>query len=167
VARAHAKIADARRDFLHKTSTSLIRRFDVVAIEDLNISGMVRNRRLARAICCTGWGEHHRMLAYKAERYSRTITAVDRWYPSSKTCSTCGHLLAELSLCTRYWTCPTCRTRHDRDINAAKNILAAGLAVTACGGTIRRMGAPPGAGPGETGNPVGASPWNPRRSGRG
>jgi putative transposase len=167
VARAHAKIADARRDFLHKTSTSLIRRFDVVAIEDLNISGMVRNRRLARAICCTGWGEHRRMLAYKAERYSRTITAVDRWYPSSKTCSTCGHLLAELSLCTRYWTCPTCRTRHDRDINAAKNILAAGLAVTACGGTIRRMGAPPGAGPGETGNPVGASPWNPRRSGRG
>jgi putative transposase len=142
VARAHAKIADARRDFLHKTSTSLIRRFDVIALEDLNISGMVRNRRLARAICCTGWGEHRRMLGYKAERHRRTIAAIDRWYPSSKTCSTCGHLLAELSLHTRYWTCPTCRTRHDRDINAAKNILAAGLAVTACGGTVRRTGTP-------------------------
>jgi putative transposase len=166
VARAHAKVADARRDFLHKTSTGLIRRFDVIAIEDLNISGMVHNRQLARAICCTGWGEHRRMLAYKAERYRRTIAAVDRWYPSSKTCSACGHLLAELSLRTRYWTCPSCRTRHDRDINAAKNILAAGLAVTACGGTVRRTGAFPGAGPGETGNQRARVPGLPAAQGR-
>ena len=147
VARVHAQIADARRDFLHKASTSLIRRFDVIAMEDLGISGMVRNRRLARAISCTGWGEHRRMLEYKAERYGRTIVTVDRWYPSSKTCSVCGHLLASLGLGTRYWTCPVCGSRHDRDINAAKNILAAGLAVTACGGTARRTGEPPALAP--------------------
>lgn len=160
VARANAKVADARRDFLHKTSTGLIRRFDVIAVEDLNVVGMVRNRSLARAISCTGWGEHRRMLEYKAERYGRTVVATDRWYPSSKTCSACGHLLASLSLRTRHWTCPTCGARHDRDVNAAKNILAAGLAVTACGGAVRRTGAP-GADSRETGNPAGASPWNP------
>ena len=143
VARAHARIADARRDFLHKASSGLVRRFDVIAVEDLNVPGMVKNRRLARAISCTGWGEHRRMLEYKADRYGRTVAVVDRWYPSSKTCSACGHLLATLSLGTRCWTCPACGTRHDRDINAAKNILAAGLAVTACGGDIRRTGTPP------------------------
>lgn len=139
----HARIADARRDFLHKISTSLIRRFDVIAIEDLNVSGMVRNRRLARAISCTGWGEHRRMLEYKAQRYGRRVAVIDRWCPSSRTCSGCGHLLASLSLQTRHWTCPACGAQHDRDVNAATNILAAGLAVTACGGTVRRKGAPP------------------------
>ena len=141
MARAHARITDARRDFLHKASADLVRRFDVIAVEDLNVSGMVRNRSLARAISCTGWAEFRSMLEYKTERYGRQVVAIDRWYPSSKTCSSCGHLLAELSLKTRHWTCPSCRTRHDRDINAAKNILAAGLAVTACGGTVRRAGA--------------------------
>jgi putative transposase len=140
VARAHASISDARRDFLHKASTRLIRNNDVIAVEDLNVSGMVRNRRLARAISCTGWGEFGRQLEYKCERHGRALAVIDRWYPSSKTCSACGHLLAELSLSMRHWTCPACRTRHDRDINAAKNILAAGLAVTACGGTVRRTG---------------------------
>ena len=142
VARAHARIADARRDFLHKASTGLMRRFDVIAVEDLNVPGMVKNRRLARAISCTGWGEHRRILEYKADRYGRTVAVVDRWYPSSKTCSACGNVLATLSLGTRYWTCPACGTRHDRDVNAAKNILAAGLAVTACRGGIRRTGKP-------------------------
>ncbi len=141
VARAHARITDARRDFLHKASTSLVRRFDVIAVEDLNVSGMVRNRSLARAISCTGWAEFRAMLEYKAERYGRQIVAVDRWYPSSKTCSACRHLLVSLSLGTRHWTCPGCGARHDRDINAATNILAAGLAVTACGGGVRRAGA--------------------------
>jgi len=131
VARAHARVADSRQDFLHKTSTGLIRRFDMIAVEGLNVAGMVRNRPLARAISCTGWGEH---------RYGRTVAVVDRWYPSSKTCSACGFLLDLLSLGTRHWTCPSCGARHDRDINAAKNILAAGLAVTACGGDIRRTG---------------------------
>jgi putative transposase len=146
-ARAHARITDARRDFLHKASTDLVRRFDVIAVEDLNVAGMVRNRSLARAISCTGWGEFRSMLEYKAERYGRTVVTVDRWFPSSKTCSACGHLLAALSLGTRQWTCPGCGTRHDRDINAAQNILAAGLAAgagngaDACGGGVRRAGA--------------------------
>lgn len=147
VARQHARVADARRDFLHKASTDLIRRFGVVAIEDLAVRNMVRNRSLARAISCTGWAEFRRQLEYKSERYGRTVTVVDRWYPSTKTCSACGHLLASLSLGTRHWTCPGCGTRHDRDINAAKNIIAAGLAAgagngaDACGGTVRRAGA--------------------------
>lgn len=143
VARVHARIADARRDFLHKSSTSLIRRFDLIAVEDLNISGMVRNRRLARAISCTGWGEYRRMLEYKAEWYGRQVAVIDRWYPSSKTCSVCGYLLVSLSLQARQWTCQACGARHDRDVNAATNILAAGLAVTACGGTERRTGITP------------------------
>jgi len=143
VARAHARIADARRDFLHKTSTRLIRENDLIAVEDLNVSGMVRNRRLARAISCTGWGEFRRQLAYKCGRYGRDLVVISRWYPSSKTCSACGYLLAELSLDTRHWTCPSCGTRHDRDINAAKNILAAGLAVTACGAGVRHLEASP------------------------
>ena len=87
VARTHARIGDARRDFLHKITTDLVRRFDLIAVEDLNVSGMVRNRSLARAISCTGWAEFRDMLDYKAQRYRRQVIAVDRWYPSSKTCS--------------------------------------------------------------------------------
>ena len=83
-----------------------------------------------------------RQLAYKCERYGRNLVVIDRWYPSSKTCSACGHLLGGLSLGTRQWTCPSCRTRHDRDLNAAKNILAAGQAVTACGAGVRHSGTP-------------------------
>jgi putative transposase len=141
VARAHAKATDARRDFLHKVSTGLVRRFEVIAVEDLQVRNMVRNRHLARAISCASWAELRSMAEYKAQRYGRTVIAVDRWYPSSKTCSACGHLLAVLSLSTRTWHCPSCGARHDRDVNAARNILAAGLAVTACGGDVRRAGA--------------------------
>jgi putative transposase len=146
VARAHRKVRDARRDFLHKASTRLIRAHDVIVIEDLNVAGMVRNRRLARAIAGCGWGEFRRQLEYKCERYGRELVVIDRWYPSSKTCSACGHLLAALNLSTRYWACPSCGTRHDRDVNAAKNILAAGLAVArgdpgdACGADVRHPG---------------------------
>jgi putative transposase len=111
-------------------------------IEDLNVSGVIRNRCLARVISDCGWGEFRRMLEYKAAKHGRHLIVIDRWYPSSKTCSACGHLLAELSLSTRHWTCPGCRTRHDRDINAAKNILAAGHAVTACGADVRHSGTP-------------------------
>jgi putative transposase len=149
VARAHRKVRAARRDFLHKVSTRLVRGHDMIAIEDLNVAGMVRNRRLGRAISDCGWGEFRSMLEYKCERYGRQLAVVDRWYPSSKTCSACGHLLAELSLSTRHWTCPSCRARHDRDINAAKNILAAGLAVArdcpgdACGAGVRHPETPP------------------------
>jgi putative transposase len=140
VARAHRKVRHARQDYLHRVSTGLVRENDVIVIEDLNVSGMVRNRRLARAIVDCGWGEFRRQLAYKCERYGRDLVVIDRWYPSSKTCSACGYLLAGLSLGTRQWTCPSCGARHDRDINAAKNILAAGQAVTACGAGIRHSG---------------------------
>jgi len=148
VARAHSRVRDARRDFLHKASTDLVRRFDAIAVEDLAVANMVRNRSLAKSISRTGWAEFRSLLAYKAHRDGRHITVVDRWYPSSKTCSACGHLLAALALKTRAWTCPGCGTRHDRDINAAKNIaLAAGLAVSACGGDVRRPGATPAQSP--------------------
>jgi putative transposase len=143
VARAHRKVRNARQDFLHRTSTRLVRSADTLVIEDLNVAGLVRNRRLARAIADCGWGEFRRQLTYKCQWYGRRLIVIDRWYPSSKSCSACGHLLAELSLGTRHWTCPCCGARHDRDINAAKNILAAGLAVTACGAGIRHLEASP------------------------
>lgn len=143
VARAHSRVRDARRDFLHQTSTALVRRFDRVAVEDLAVRNMVRNRSLAKSISELGWGEFRSMLEYKAQRAGRTVVVVDRWYPSSKTCSACGHLLASLSLGTRHWTCPDCRTLHDRDHNAAKNIdTAGGLLVDACGGDVRHSGTP-------------------------
>jgi IS605 OrfB family transposase len=143
VARAHRKVRNARRDFLHRASTRLVRGNDVIVIEDLNVCGMVRNRHLARVIADCGWGEFRRQLEYKCERYGRRLVVIDRWYPSTKTCSACGHLLPELSLSSRTWQCPSCGTRHDRDVNAAKNILAAGQAVTACGADVRHPG-PPG-----------------------
>ena len=147
VARAHRKVRNARQDFLHRASTRLVREHDTIVIEDLNVAGMVRNRTLARAISDCGWGEFRRQLAYKCRWYGRELVVTGRWYPSSKTCSACGHLLEQLPLATRHWTCPSCRARHDRDINAAKNILAAGLAVArgspgdACGGDVRHSGA--------------------------
>jgi putative transposase len=149
VARAHRKVRNARRDFLHKTTTGLVRGNDLIAIEDLNVSGMVRNRRLARAISDCGWGEFRRQLQYKCQRAGRRLVVTGRWYPSTKTCSACGFLLAELPLNVRAWRCPSCRTRHDRDLNAAKNILAAGLAAArdipgdACGADVRHRETPP------------------------
>jgi putative transposase len=140
VARAHRKVRNARQDFLHRASTRLVRQNDLIVIEDLAVANMIRNRRLARAISDCGWGEFRRQLEYKCQRYGRRLVVIDRWYPSSKTCAACGHLLAELSLATLHWTCPSCRARHDRDINAAKNILAAGLAVSACGAGVRHSG---------------------------
>jgi putative transposase len=147
VARAHRKVRTARQDFLHRHSTRLVGDNDLIAIEDLAVANMVRNKRLARVISDCGWGEFRRQLRYKAARAGKTLVVIDRWYPSSKTCSVCGHLLAELSLSVRHWTCPACRTRHDRDVNAAKNILAAGRAVArgdtlgdACGADVRRQG---------------------------
>ena len=140
VARAHRKVRASRADFLHRTSTRLVRDHDVIVIEDLAVKNMIRNRPLAKAISDCGWGEFRRLLEYKAARAGRHLIVIDRWYPSRKTCSACGHLLAELSLSTRTWQCPSCGTRHDRDVNAAKNILAAGLAVTACGADVRHSG---------------------------
>jgi putative transposase len=149
VARACRKARNARRDFLHKTTTGLVRGNDLIAIEDLHVSGMVRNRRLARAISDCGWGEFRRQLQYKCERAGRRLIVTGRWYPSTKTCSACGFVLAGLPLKVRAWRCPSCRTRHDRDLNAAKNILAAGLAAArdnpgdACGADVRHLETPP------------------------
>ncbi len=148
VARAHRKVRNARADFLHRASTGLVCGNDVIVIEDLAVANMIRNRHLARTISDCGWGEFRRQLEYKCERYDRRLIVIDRWYPSSKTCSACGHLLAELNLSTRHWTCPSCGAPHDRDVNAAKNILAAGLAVArgspgdACGAGVRHSGYP-------------------------
>lgn len=148
VARAHSKVRAARKDFLHQTSTELVRKYDRIGVEDLAVANMVRNRSLAKAISDVGWAEFRSMLEYKAQRTGREVVAVNRWYPSSKTCNSCGHLLATLSLGTRHWTCPGCGTRHDRDINAAKNIdTAAGLAVAASGGPVRPVQATAGRGP--------------------
>jgi putative transposase len=142
VARAHRKVRAARTDFLHKTSTRLIRDHDLLVIEDLAVKNMIGNRHLARAISDCGWGAFRSMLAYKATRAGRRLVVLDRWYPSSKTCSGCGHLLGTLSLSTRHWTCPGCGARHDRDTNAARNILAAGRAVAACGADVSHSGFP-------------------------
>ncbi len=108
-----------------------------VMIEDLPVRNMVKNHSLARAISDASWSEFRRMLEYKAEWHGRELVVVDRWYPSSKTCSACGHLAAGMPLKVREWTCQQCGARHDRDINAAINIRAAGLAVLACGGSVR------------------------------
>ena len=143
VARAHRKVRNARRDFLHRVTTVLVRENDMIVIEDLNVAGMLRNRHLARAISDCGWSEFRRQLAYKCERAGRQLVVTGRWYPSSKICSACGHVLAALSLSARHWTCPCCSARHDRDLNAAKNILAAGRAVAACGADVRHSEAPP------------------------
>ncbi len=136
-ARVHARIADRRADFLHKLSTRIIRENQAVIIEDLSVRNMVRNHSLARAISDASWSEFRRLLEYKAEWHGRTVTAVDRFYPSSKTCSACGHLAAKMPLDVREWTCAACGARHDRDVNAAINVKAAGLAVSACGGSVR------------------------------
>ena len=133
----HARITDRRRDHLHKLSTRIIRENQTVIIEDLSVRNMVRNHTLARAISDASWAELRRQLEYKADWYGRTVIAVDRFYPSSKMCSACGHLAATMPLNVREWTCAACGVRHDRDVNAAKVLCAAGLAVQACGDGIR------------------------------
>jgi putative transposase len=127
-ARVHARIADRRRDHLHKLTTRLVHENQVLVIEDLTVRNMVANHKLARAISDASWSEMRRMLEYKAEWYGRTVVAVDRWYPSSKTCSTCGTIKTAMPLSVRDWTCSACGAEHDRDVNAARNILTAGLA---------------------------------------
>ena len=136
VARIYGRIADRRRDHLHKLTTRLVRENQTVVIEDLTIRNMVKNHCLAHAISDASWRQFRTMLEYKADWYGRTVIAIDRWYPSSKTCSACGSITTTLPFNVREWTC-RCGTRHDRDINAAKNILAAGLAVSACGDGTR------------------------------
>jgi putative transposase len=144
VARIHARIADRRRDHLHKISTRLIRENQVIVIEDLSVRNMVKNHKLARAISDVSWSEFRRMLEYKADWYGREVIAIDRFYPSSKTCSSCGSLQASMPLKVREWTCPDCGVTHDRDVNAAKNILAVGCTVSVCGDGVRPSRSIPG-----------------------
>ncbi len=137
VARAHARITDRRRDHLHKLSTRIIRENQTVIIEDLSVRNMVRSHTLARAISDASWSELRRQLEYKADWYGRTVIAVDRFCPSSKTCSACGVITATMPLNIREWVCASCGVRHDRDVNAAKVIRAEGLSVQACGDGVR------------------------------
>jgi putative transposase len=143
VARTYRKVRNSRRDFLHRVTTGLVRENDMIVIEDLNVAAMLHNRHLARAISDCGWSEFRRQLIYKCDRAGRRLVVTGRWYPSSKTCSACGHVLAGLSLSARHWICPCCGARHDRDLNAAQNILAAGQTVAACGADVRHSEAPP------------------------
>ncbi len=137
VARIHAKIGDRRRDYQQKLSTRIIRENQVICIESLAVKNMLQNHCLAKSISDVGWGEFVRQLEYKAQWYGRTLVKIDKWYPSSKRCFDCGHILQTLSLDIRVWRCPECHVTHDRDHNAAKNVLAAGLAVSACGEAVR------------------------------
>lgn len=123
LAKAYRKITNARSDFLHKFSTDLVKKYDTICIEDLNISGMVKNQNLAKAINDCGWGKFQDMLNYKAEWYGKNILTIGRFDPSSKVCSCCGYVKNDLQLKDRKWTCPDCSSTHDRDVNAAKNIL--------------------------------------------
>ncbi|MFI0485811.1 RNA-guided endonuclease InsQ/TnpB family protein [Actinomadura sp. 9N215] len=144
VARIHVRIADRRRDFLHKLSTRLIRDNQTVVIEDLNVRNMVQNHSLARAISDAAWRQLRTMLEYKADWYGRELVVIDRWFPSTKTCSQCGTIAGHMPLDVRGWECGACGAQHDRDTNAARNILAAGLAVSACGADVRPKRRKPG-----------------------
>lgn len=137
VAKVHQEIADARKDFIHKLTIRLVRENKTIAVEDLAVKNMVKNRKLALSITDASWGELVRQLEYKCDWYGRTLVKIDRWFPSSKRCGKCGHIVEKLPLNIREWDCPNCGAHHDRDINAAQNILAAGLAVKVCGANVR------------------------------
>lgn len=146
-AKIYARIADRRRDGLHKLTTRLVRENQTLVIEDLTVRNMVRNHTLARAISDASWSEFRSLLEYKAAWYGRDVIAVDRFFPSSRLCSHCGTLQDGMPLHVRTWTCDSCGTIHDRDVNAAKNLLAAGLAVSACGAGVRPQRSTPGGQP--------------------
>lgn len=139
VARIHAKLVDCRMDYLHKLSRKIINENQVICVESLNVKNMLRNRTLAKSISDAGWGEFVRQLAYKADWAGRQLVAIDQWYPSSKRCSGCGFVMDSMSLNIRHWKCPACAAEHDRDVNAAINIKAAGLAVFALGENVSGM----------------------------
>lgn len=126
VARAHERVADRRRDSLHKLTTSVVRESQAVAVEDLSVEGMMSNHRLAKSVADASMAEMIRQLGYKCAWHGRGFVKVGRFYPSSKTCSACGHVLGELPLSARGWECPECGAAHDRDLNAAVNIAREG-----------------------------------------
>jgi putative transposase len=140
VARLHEKITNSRNDMQHKVSMSLIRKYDMIALEDLNVKGMVQNHNLAKAISDSSWSSFVTKLTYKAKWYGKTVIKIDRFFPSSKTCSDCGHIKESLDLSERVWTC-VCGSKHDRDINASKNILKRALVIQSSGTDDYRNGA--------------------------
>ena len=129
LAKVYKKINDKKQYYLHEVSNTLINENQVICIENLNVKGMLKNNKLAESISEMNFGEFKRMLEYKARWYNRKLVFVDRFYPSSKTCSHCGYKYKNLTLSVREWTCPQCNTNHDRDINAAVNILNEGLRI--------------------------------------
>ncbi len=143
VAKVYARITGRRRDYLHQLTTRLVRENQTIVIEDLAVRNMVKNGSLARAISDAAWSDFRSMLEYKAQWYGREVIAIDRWFPSSKLCSVCGTLQDTMPLSVRTWTCD-CGTIHDRDVNAAKNILAVGLTASVCGAGVRPQRSTPG-----------------------
>ena len=146
VAKAHERVANARKDYLHKLSRRLVNENQVIAVEDLHVKGMMRNHCLAKAIGDVGWGAFTGMLKYKAEQAGKGYIEVNRFFPSSKACTCCLHVQASMSLSIRSWRCDKCGSLHDRDINAAQNIrneaqrmIAAGIAGTANRGTVSQV----------------------------
>ena len=141
LSRVYQKVTNLRTDTRHKATTDIVSRFDLVAIEDLNVSGMVSNRKLAKSVSDAGFYEFRRCIEYKAKRYGKTVAVVDRWYPSTKTCSCCGHV-QNMSLSVRVYSCPECGFVCDRDVNAARNLIhVAGSAPetqNACGEAVSR-----------------------------
>ena len=145
VARLHARVTDARMDAINKATTMIAHTYSIVCIEDLNVAGMVKNHSLARSVSDASLGEFRRQLEYKTMRTGTVLRVVDRWYPSSKTCSNCGTVKAKLSLSERVYCCDVCGFSIDRDLNAAINLMVAGSApetLNACGGDVRRADTP-------------------------
>lgn len=146
VAKIHARISDRRSDYLHKLTTRLVRENGTICVEMLRVKNMMKNHCLARSIADVSWGELLRQLEYKTDWYGRNLVKIDQWYPSSKRCSGCGYVKGKMPLSVRSWVCSECGVQHDRDVNAARNILAAGLAVLASGDDVRPT-TPSGDGP--------------------
>ncbi|WP_309235881.1 RNA-guided endonuclease TnpB family protein [Planktothrix sp. FACHB-1365] len=134
IAKVHDKIANSRQDFLHKLSRKLVNESHVIVVENLNVKGMVKNRKLSKAISDVGWGKCVNFIDYKLKQKGGELIEIDWFFPSSKTCSSCGHILSELSLDVREWDCPNCHTHHDRDENAALNIRTEGIRILTEGG---------------------------------
>lgn len=137
VAKIQEKISNCRTDHIHKVTTDIVKRFDVIYMEDLNVRGMVRNHKLAKSISDASFGFFDQCISYKCEWYGKKQVRIDRFFPSSKRCSVCGHIVESLPLSIRSWTCPECDVIHDRDENASINIMAVGQTVSAHGGHVR------------------------------
>ena len=137
VARLHEKISNSRSDYLHKCSISLVRRYDTICIEDLNVKGMIRNHHLSKSISDVSWGTFITMLTYKSDWNGKNVVKIDRYFPSSQTCNVCGYVNKQIKdLSIREWECPSCHTNHNRDVNAAINILHLGLNKNTSAGTV-------------------------------